>query len=81
MAIVFPLEKATQSLSLELKKRDVDKIIPCQVKLAMDVSGSFEDEHGEGLTQNLLNRLVPFAMLFDKDGVIDSYTFSHVAGK
>lgn len=81
MAIAFPLEKSTEGLKLALEKHEVNKIIPCQVKLAMDVSGSFDDEHCEGYTQDLINRFVPFALIFDKDGVIDSYTFSHKAGK
>lgn len=81
MSLNFPLKKATESLQFELKKREVDTIIPCQVKVAMDVSGSFDDEHTDGYTQDLLNRFVPFSLVFDKDGVIDSYTFSHVAGR
>lgn len=81
MALNFQLQKATESLQFELKKRDVETIVPCQVKVAMDVSGSFHDEHTDGYTQDLLNRFVPFAMLFDKDGVIDSYTFASYAGK
>lgn len=81
MAIKFELTKATEALQLELVKRQVDTIIPCQVKVAMDVSGSFNDEHRDGYTQDLLNRFVPFALLFDKDGVIDSYTFASYAGK
>lgn len=80
MAIKFPLEKAVENLQLELKKRDVDQIIPCQVKLAMDVSGSFDDEHRGGYTQDLLNRFIPFSLVFDKDGVIDSYTFATRCG-
>lgn len=77
MAISLEMTKNVEKLSLELKKRDVQTIIPCQVKMAMDVSGSFDDEHRGGYTQHLLNRFVPFALLFDKDGVIDAYAFSH----
>lgn len=73
----FELTKATEALKFELSKREVDSILPCQVKLAFDVSGSFDDEHRNGYTQQLLNRFVPFAMLFDKDKTLDSYVFSH----
>ena len=81
MSLSFPLHKATESLKLELQKRSVDTIIPCQVKMAMDVSGSFDDEHRQGYTQDLMNRFMPFALIFDKDGVIDSYTFASKAGR
>ncbi len=73
----FELTKATEALKFELSKREVDSILPCQVKLAFDVSGSFDDEHRNGYTQQLLNRFVPFAMLFDKDKTLDSYVFSN----
>lgn len=75
MAIQFNLEKSTQALSFELKKHNVGSINPCQVHMVMDVSGSFRDEHRAGYTQQLLNRFVPFSMLFDKDQVLDSYAF------
>lgn len=72
----FELTKATEALKFELNKREVDSILPCQVKLAFDVSYSFEDEHRNGYTQQLLNRFVPFAMLFDKDKTLESYVFA-----
>lgn len=72
----FELTKATEALKFELNKREVDSILPCQVKLAFDVSYSFEDEHRNGYTQQLLNRFVPFAMLFDKDKTLDSFVFA-----
>lgn len=81
MALSFALNKATESLKLELQKRSIQTIVPCQVKLAMDVSGSFDDEHRQGYTQDLLNRFMPFALIFDKDGVIDSYTFATKSGR
>ncbi len=42
----------------------------------LDVSGSFDDEHRDGLTQQLLLRLVPWGMLFDPDQKMDIFTFS-----
>lgn len=76
MAIQFNLEKSTQALQFSLEKNNVGKINPCQVHVAMDTSGSFYDEHEAGYTQQLLNRLVPFSMLFDKDKVLDSISFA-----
>lgn len=75
MALQFNLEKSTQALSFALAKHNVGSIIPCQVHVVMDVSGSFRDEHRAGYTQQLLNRFVPFSMLFDKDQILDSYAF------
>lgn len=75
MALQFNLEKSTQALSFALAKHAVGQINPCQVHVVMDVSGSFRDEHQAGYTQQLLNRFVPFSMLFDKDQVLDSYAF------
>lgn len=76
MSIQFNLEKSTEALSFALTKHNVSTIKPCQVHMVMDVSGSFRDEHRAGYTQQLLNRFVPFSMLFDKDKVLDSYAFS-----
>lgn len=72
----FDLVKSTQALQFNLQKRNVNTIIPCEVFVAMDVSGSFDDEHQKGYTQTLLNRFVPFSMLFDKDKELNSFAFS-----
>lgn len=74
--ISFDLEKSTEILQFTLDKHQVSAIYPCQVNLTFDVSGSFDDEHRNGYTQELLNRFVPFAMLFDKDKTLASYVFS-----
>lgn len=70
------LDMSKQKLKLQLQKANVNTINPCQVSFALDVSGSFDDEHERGYTQELLNRIVPFALLFDKDGELDSFAFS-----
>lgn len=79
--IAFNLEKSTEVLQLSLIKKQVDEIKPCQVHLEFDVSGSFDYEHRDGHTQKLLNRFVPFAMLFDKDKTLDGYVFASKAEK
>lgn len=75
----FDLNKSTEALQFNLNKRGSGEIKPCQVTVTMDVSGSFEDEHENGYTQQLLNRLVPFTMLFDKDKTIDMFAFASEA--
>lgn len=74
-SLTFDLTKPTQALSFVLKKNNVDVIVPSQVHLAFDVSWSFDDEHCAGYTQQLLNRFVPFSLLFDKNRTLDSYVF------
>lgn len=76
MTIQFNLEKSKETLQFVLEKHNVTTINPSQVHLAFDVSGSFDDEHSNGYTQQLLNRIVPFSMLFDKNQTLDSYVFS-----
>lgn len=79
MTVQFDLVKATETLQFSLVKHDVQEIKPCQVSFICDVSGSFDDEHREGYTQALLNRLVPFSLVFDKNKTLDSFVFSSQA--
>lgn len=79
MSLQFNLEKSTQTLSLNLQKKNVGTINPCQVTFIQDVSGSFDDEHRNGYTQAMLNRFVPFANLFDKNKTMESFVFSDEA--
>lgn len=81
MTLQFNLEKSTSALSFTLDKKQVGTINPCQVTFINDVSGSFSDEHEDGYTQVLLNRFVPFAMLFDKNKTMESFAFSSRAEK
>lgn len=73
----FDLTKTTETLKLTLDKKGINVIVPCQVKMAFDVSGSFMPEHNQGKTQELINRLAPFSLIFDKDKELESYVFSH----
>lgn len=75
-SLKFDLVKPTEALSFVLQKNNVATIVPSQVHLAFDVSFSFHDEHSAGYTQQLLNRFVPFSLLFDKNKTLDSYVFA-----
>lgn len=77
MALALDLNKAEQGLRLSLRKAGI--ITPPQVDLAfnLDVSGSFDDEHCNGLTNALLVRLVPWGMVFDPDKKMEVFTFSN----
>ena len=76
MALELDLNKSAQALQLSLQKAGI--ITPPQVDLAfnLDVSGSFDDEHRDGLTNALMVRLVPWGMVFDPDKKLDVFTFS-----
>lgn len=70
------MKKSAEALVLSLKKAGVQAIPAMDVGFALDVSGSYEDEHKDGSTQKLLNRLIPWAMVFDPDKKADVMTFS-----
>jgi len=77
--VVLDLSKvnaAKQTLMVDLSKKGVITPPQAEVKFVMDVSGSFDDEHRGGLTQRLLQRLVPWSLLLDPDQKMDMYTFS-----
>lgn len=80
MKLQLDLNKATAALTLSLEKRGI--VIPPSVEVALDldVSGSFEDEHLDGTTNDLMARLLPWAMVFDPDKKLDMFTFSRGAG-
>lgn len=70
------LNKAAQKLRLSLDKAGVTTDIRAELIFDIDVSGSFEHEHEEGTTSQLIERLVPYGMVLDPDGAMDVFTFS-----
>lgn len=80
MSLVVNLEKSAQSLKLNLQKRGVNAPPAADLAFILDVSGSFEREHLDGSTQLLLERLVPWGMVFDPDKKLDVFTFADGAG-
>ena len=76
MAIQLNLEKSKQSLLLNLEKNGITTTPKMDVAFFMDVSGSFDDEHRSGQTNDLMNRLYPWAMVFDPDQELEAYAFS-----
>lgn len=70
------LQKGKEALRLNLAKRGVSTPPSADLAFILDVSGSFDDEHRSGLTQRLLERLVPWGMVFDPDQKLDVFTFS-----
>lgn len=77
MALVLNLEKSKASLQLCLQKAGVAQVPKVELAFVLDVSGSFEDEHKAGVTNDLLTRLVPWGLTFDPDKKLDVFTFSN----
>ncbi len=73
--------KATEGLKLSLQKAGIspETLAKLQMEVAMDVdvSGSFEDEHKDGSTNDLMTRLLPWSLVFDPDKKVDVFTFSN----
>ncbi|MCR4341260.1 MAG: VWA domain-containing protein [Gemmatimonadaceae bacterium] len=77
MALSLDMQKTATGLKLSLEKKGIRNPPPAEMAFVMDVSGSFDDEHRDGQTQMLLERLVPWAMVFDPDKQGDMFTFSN----
>ena len=71
------LEKSAQNLRISLEKRGIAKMPEMEMAGLLDVSGSFDDEHRDGVTNDLLTRLIPWGMTFDPDKKADLFTFSN----
>jgi hypothetical protein len=76
MSLQLNLEKSKGKLLLSLNKKGINIPPVMELGFDLDVSGSFDDEHRDGLTQQLLLRLVPWGMLFDPDQKMDIFSFS-----
>jgi hypothetical protein len=76
MSLQLNLEKSKGKLLLSLNKKGINTPPAMELGFDLDVSGSFDDEHRDGLTQQLLLRLVPWGMLFDPDQKMDIFSFS-----
>ena len=82
MALSMSLEKveeAAKGLRLSMEKSIGNTPPAVDVKFILDVSGSFHDEHVSGITNQLMNRLFPWAYAFDPDKKMECYTFSNQA--
>lgn len=76
MALSLDLRKSAETLKLCLAKAGMHEPPVVEVAFNMDVSGSFTDEHTSGATNILMNRLVPWGMVFDPDKKLDFFSFS-----
>lgn len=76
MRITLNLPQAQAALIRSLNLGGITTPPVVDVAVVLDVSGSFEDEHRAGVTNDLLTRLVPWGVTFDRDRQLDLITFS-----
>ena len=82
MALSMSLEKVEEvakGLRLSMEKSIGNTPPTVDVKFILDVSGSFHGTHVSGITNELMNRLFPWAYAFDPDKKMECYTFSNQA--
>jgi hypothetical protein len=77
--LTLNLEKSKSSLRLSLEKKGILTMPVLDMALIMDVSGSFKDEHDDGVTTDLMTRLAPWGLTFDPDKKLGVLTFSNGA--
>lgn len=69
-------KESIQSLCLE--KRELNGLI-ARVCMVMDFSGSMEMLYEKGKVQEVIERLLPVAMQFDDNGIMEAWLFSNEA--
>ena len=68
------LSKRVEKVGIVLDKRNI-RNIPCQVKLAIDFSGSMSRLYDNGTVQDVVERILAVGMNFDVDKSIDAWAF------
>ena len=75
-------EKSVQLLNMRketvnilcMEKKELSNV-KARVGVAMDYSGSMEDEYNEGIVQDTIERVLPIALRFDDNGELDMWLF------
>lgn len=69
------LDKKTEAAGIVLTKRKLTNPPSCEVGVAIDISGSMQDEYRDGIVQDVAERLFALAMRFDLDKKLDVWTY------
>lgn len=72
--MAIDLSKRAEKVGIILTKKQI-RDIPCQVKLAIDRSGSMDDLYRKKVVQDVVERVLAIGMNIDKDKVIDIWAF------
>ena len=70
-ALVLDLDKGREALILDLQKAGVTDIPVMEVRVAVDQSGSMEDEFRNGLVDRSIDRFLVAGLTFDDNETID----------
>lgn len=70
------LQKKVEQVGINLSKLGITKVPTCQVKAALDISGSMTTSYRNNDVQRAFEQLLGFAFKFDDNGEIDMYTFN-----
>lgn len=73
------IELKKQAATVVLTKRGLTSPPGAQVGLAIDISGSMNDEYRDGIVQDVVERCLALAMSFDLDKKLDVWTFDNGA--
>lgn len=65
-----------KKIGIVLEKRKLPRIT-CEVKFALDISGSMQGLYNNGTVQKLTDRLLAIATQFDDDGEMPVWTFTN----
>jgi hypothetical protein len=74
--MAIDLSKKVEKVGIVLEKRKIKKDITCQVKFAIDKSGSMSDLYYNGTVQKVVEQMLAIGMTFDKDKQIDMWAFT-----
>ena len=64
-----------KKVGIVLEKRKLPQVT-CEVKFALDISGSMQGLYNDGTVQNLTDRLLAVASRFDDNGEMEVWTFT-----
>ena len=70
------LDKKIEAAKVVLTKRQLLTPPQVDVALAIDISGSMQDEYQDGLVQEITERCLALALNFDRDRKLDVWTFN-----
>lgn len=65
----------TKKAIVSLEKKNLTGVT-AQVLLVLDASGSMNRQYSGGRVQRLLDKVLPLALMFDDDGVLESWAFA-----
>lgn len=69
------LVNLAKTAAVSLEKKNLNEV-KANVVVVLDASGSMFDQYRAGIVQEVINRVIPLAVHFDNDGVLDCWAFA-----